>query len=139
MKFKFGDMVRILQHGSYSGLRGRVTSVNAHMTAPYPYGVKVFIGGSPKYVHLAEDEIELWSTDVETSSKVDHPSHYTWLPNGLEVIDLTECLNFNRGNSVKYLCRAGKKDPATELEDLKKARWYVEREIARVEKESKSA
>ncbi|MGW2919503.1 DUF3310 domain-containing protein [Streptomyces angustmyceticus] len=71
----------------------------------------------------------------EIEPAVDHPSHYTWLPNGLEVIDLTEHLNFNRGNAVKYIARAGRKSKLAEVEDLKKARWYVEREIQRIERE----
>jgi len=41
---------------------------------------------------------------------------------------------FNRGNAIKYLWRAGSKDPAAELEDLRKARWYVDREIDRLER-----
>ena len=62
---------------------------------------------------------------------VNHPSHYK-LANGTEVIDVTENLNFCRGNAVKYLCRAGHKDPAKEIEDLKKAEFYVKREISRL-------
>ncbi len=64
------------------------------------------------------------------SDPVNHPSHYTQFP--VEVIDLVEHLNFNRGNAVKYLCRAGAKDD--KLQDLQKAKWYVEREIERVKK-----
>lgn len=65
---------------------------------------------------------------------VNHPSHYAdgW-SNGAEVIDITEHLNFNRGNAVKYVARAGRKNPDTELEDLRKAAWYLSREIARLE------
>lgn len=44
-------------------------------------------------------------------------------------------LNFHRGNAVKYISRAGKKDPTKEIEDLKKAVWYLDREINRLEKE----
>lgn len=62
---------------------------------------------------------------------VNHPSHYTQYK-GVEVIDLTEQMNFNRGNAVKYICRAGFKAPEKELEDLRKARWYLDREIDRV-------
>lgn len=62
-----------------------------------------------------------------------NPSHYQ-LPGGLQLIDLTEQLNFCRGNAIKYLFRAGKKNPTEELEDLKKALWYVQREIDRVAK-----
>ena len=59
-----------------------------------------------------------------------NPAHYRRFP--VEVIDITEHLNFNRGNAVKYLARAGAKDGADELRDLEKALWYVEREIQRV-------
>lgn len=62
---------------------------------------------------------------------VNHPSHYK-MANGIEVIQLTEQLNFCRGNAVKYICRAGKKSKADEIEDLLKARWYINREIERL-------
>ena len=62
---------------------------------------------------------------------INNPSHYTQY-NGLEVIDLTEQMNFNRGNAVKYIARAGFKDPAKTVEDLQKAKWYIEREIERI-------
>lgn len=64
------------------------------------------------------------------------PDHYQGFSNGAEVIDITEHLNFNRGCAVKYLCRAGRKDPTKTLEDLNKARFYVEREIQRLTKET---
>lgn len=66
---------------------------------------------------------------------VNHPAHYT--DGKIEVIDFIEDkgLNFHRGNVVKYISRAGKKDPAKEIEDLKKAVWYLNREIGRLEKE----
>lgn len=62
---------------------------------------------------------------------VDHPAHYTAYK-GLEIIDLTEQMNFCRGNAVKYIARAGLKSKETEVEDLKKALWYVQREIERL-------
>lgn len=76
------------------------------------------------YDLLFEDEVEYSDDPVE------HPSHYAdgW-SNGAEVIDITEHLSFNRGNVVKYVARAGKKDPAKELEDLSKALFYLRREI----------
>ena len=62
-----------------------------------------------------------------------NPSHYKdGFSNGAEVIDITENLSFNRGNAVKYLARAGRKDSGRELEDLRKARWYLDREINRL-------
>lgn len=63
---------------------------------------------------------------------VHHPKHYTSLPNGIECIEVAENFNYNRGNAIKYTWRAGEKDPAKEIEDLLKARWYLDREIARL-------
>ncbi|MCZ4119018.1 DUF3310 domain-containing protein [Streptomyces sp. H39-S7] len=65
------------------------------------------------------------------SNPVNHPSHYTWLPNGFEVIDMTEHLNFNLGNAIKYIARAGRKSEDAVL-DLEKAQWYLAREIQRI-------
>ncbi len=65
------------------------------------------------------------------NDSVDHPKHYTSHPSGVECITVTEHMSFNVGNAVKYLWRADEKGNA--LEDLKKARWYVEREIQRRE------
>ncbi len=60
---------------------------------------------------------------------VNHPSHYT--KGKIEVADFIadQKLNFDRGNAVKYVCRAGSKDPDKEVQDLKKAIWYIEHEI----------
>lgn len=71
---------------------------------------------------------------AETSS-INHPQHYGG-DTTYEAIKVIEAwgLGFCLGNAVKYICRAGKKDKAAELEDLKKARWYLDREIQRLEK-----
>jgi hypothetical protein len=68
---------------------------------------------------------------------VNHPSHYT--SGKIEVIDFIEDqkLNYHRGNAVKYIARAGKKDPDKEVEDLKKGLWYLTREIQRLESDVK--
>ena len=65
---------------------------------------------------------------------VNHPSYYQ---GKIEVIDFIEDkhLGFNLGNCIKYIARAGKKNPEKLLEDLKKARWYLDREIGNMEKE----
>jgi hypothetical protein len=63
---------------------------------------------------------------------VHHPTHYTSHPSGVECIEVVEHYNFNVGNAIKYLWRAGLKDGADHLEDLQKAAWYVNREIRRV-------
>lgn len=63
---------------------------------------------------------------------VNHPRHYTQHPSGVECIEVVEHFGFNVGNAVKYLWRAGLKEGADPLEDLRKAAWYVQREIDRV-------
>lgn len=66
-----------------------------------------------------------------SQDRINHPSHYTFYK-GIEVIDVTEELNFNLGNAVKYVARAGHKDSGTHIEDLLKADWYLIREIDRI-------
>jgi hypothetical protein len=60
---------------------------------------------------------------------VNHPKHYTTHPSGIECIQITEHMGFNLGNAIKYVWRADLKHDA--IEDLRKARWYIEREIAK--------
>ena len=64
---------------------------------------------------------------------VNKPKHYNSHPSGVECITVTEHMNFNIGNAVKYLWRTDHKNG---LEDLKKAAWYINREIAKKEKEN---
>ena len=66
---------------------------------------------------------------------VNHPAHYTY--GSIEVIDIIEALGlpYHLGNAVKYIARAGKKDPDKETEDLRKAVWYLNRYIGLREKE----
>jgi hypothetical protein len=73
--------------------------------------------------HTAEE------TPVKKNDPVNSPSHYT--DGKIEVIDFItdKKLGFCLGNCVKYISRAGKKDPTKHIEDLKKAKWYLEREI----------
>jgi len=74
-----------------------------------------------------------------TSDPVNHPVHYNTHPAGIECIDVVEWLPFNVGNAIKYLWRAPHKSKgtstSTELQDLKKAIWYIQREIERRTKE----
>jgi len=67
--------------------------------------------------------------EQQTSQAVDHPAHYGGADNTYEAIKVIEAwqLGFNLGNVVKYISRAGKK--VSKLEDLKKAQWYLNREI----------
>lgn len=63
-----------------------------------------------------------WATDV-----VNKPKHYTEHPSGIECIQITEHMGFNLGNAIKYIWRCDLKKDA--IEDLKKAKWYIDREI----------
>ena len=64
---------------------------------------------------------------IKPAASVDHPPHYTSHPSGVECIQITEHMNFNVGNAIKYLWRCDQK--GKHIEDLKKARWYIDREI----------
>jgi hypothetical protein len=63
------------------------------------------------------------------STPVDHPPHYNKHPSGVECIDIIEHMDFCLGNAIKYIWRADLKGKA--IEDLEKARWYIDREIER--------
>jgi hypothetical protein len=71
-------------------------------------------------------------------SQVDHPSHYR-KDTGFEVIDVIEAwdLDFSLGNAVKYIARQGRKGTNTAGEDLRKAMWYIDHYIKRIEGEKK--
>ena len=64
-----------------------------------------------------------------------NPDHYR--RHGIELIDLIETMPFSRANVIKYVARAGHKNPDTEIEDLHTAAWYLDREIARLEGETR--
>lgn len=68
-------------------------------------------------------------TKVPPKDPVNNPAHYT--DGKIEVIDFIEDkkLNYHLGNAVKYIARAGKKDPTKTIQDLEKARWYLDRHI----------
>lgn len=68
---------------------------------------------------------------VEPVDIINHPPHYTSHPSGIECIQVTEHMSFTLGNAVKYIWRADLKND--KLEDLRKARWYLDREISRIE------
>ena len=78
-----------------------------------------------------------------SNDPVNHPSHYTSHPakcecgRGIEAIQITEHMGFNLGNAIKYVWRCDLKKLA--IEDLKKAVWYIQREIAKREKEAAQA
>ena len=87
---------------------------------------------------------------IKEDENVSHPSHYTWLKVkcGIEVIDITRHLDFNLGNAMKYILRAGRKPIVNEnlsddllraaIQDLKKALFYINDKIDMLENEYKS-
>lgn len=78
------------------------------------------------------------SPNVRAALDPTNPDHYRSHPSGVECITVTEHMGFCIGNAVKYLWRAGLKGGADmRLADMRKARWYVDREIARLEREEK--
>lgn len=97
----------------------------------------------------SNEEIDL----VKEFETVNHPKHYTSHPSGVECIEIVRHMSFNVGNAIKYLWRAGLKTPEhpafymgtpsgvkrmpidpKHIEDLKKAAWYINDEITRLEK-----
>ena len=68
---------------------------------------------------------------LDADNKVNRPEHYNSHPSGVECVQITEHMNFCLGNAIKYIWRASLKNG---LEDLKKAQWYITREIERLEK-----
>ena len=80
----------------------------------------------------------------EKEDKVNSPSHYSYLKKlcGIEVIDITRHMDFDLGNAIKYILRAGHKteegydDRSKTIEDLKKAAWYINDKIKTLENET---
>ena len=82
-----------------------------------------------------QKEYDQWKKETEKYDPVNLPSHYRSHPSGVECITITEHMGFNLGNAFKYIWRADLKGDA--IEDLNKARWYLDREISKRTKEGK--
>jgi hypothetical protein len=162
-KFKAGDRVVVVGIRGENGRRGEVTDPEANDSWPVEVSfddaglglctedelefehiydalsakpaVQVFGGEeSGLIIDMSKSQgifLDAIKVDSRPEDVVNHPSHYTWLPNGLEVIDVTAAFSFVRGNALKYLMRADHKGRT--LEDLKKARWYIDYEIRQLE------
>lgn len=82
---------------------------------------------------VRDDPISQPQVDTDTiHDPVNHPSHYTSHPSGVEAIEITRHMGFNLGNAMKYLWRNGLKDGQPAVQDLEKAVWYIQDEIARL-------
>lgn len=118
-----GDIVEMFVGDSFKNLSRHSTCRDWNLIWK-----NIFTGG---FTALSSEETTM------KEEKVNHPSHYTWLREkcGIEVIDITRWLDFDTGNAVKYLLRAGYKSEegmtAKEktIEDLKKAIWYINDKI----------
>lgn len=105
-----------------------------------PTGPKIRIGGIGEHYILETVRCEQTTAKAgemicEDCEPVDHPAHYGGASSVYEAIKVIHAwrLGFNLGNCLKYISRAGKKDPAKTLEDLKKARFYLDYEIRMLE------
>lgn len=107
--------------------------------------VSAVTGKKPlKLNHITTDTNTYVNTEVTapkpTHDKVNHPQHYISDPSGVECIEITRHRNFNVGNGIKYLWRAGLKEDVgmdvalKEIEDLEKCVWYIKDEIERLKK-----
>lgn len=114
------------------GSRRRPLDGFRKLNAPYP--VRVFVYDDHTMTYDNKDpEPELQLPNQEAPDPVNHPKHYT--DGRIEVIDYIEDkkLGYHLGNAVKYISRAGKKDPEKEVEDLQKAVWYINRKIEKLQ------
>lgn len=157
-KFHVGDRVRIHTKDDWDGNTGVVERVPTKYGSVQHYDIRIEgINGILDFAEtelrpadimalVPEDATVLASAPdvveyirfvkpavVDAVDSVNHPPHYNRFP--VEVINITEQLDFNKGNAVKYLARAGYKDGVDELEDLSKAAWYVNRAIEKLKKE----
>lgn len=84
---------------------------------------------TPHHFEIVTDYQSIENIEKLDADPVNHPSHYT--DGGIETIDFIEAkqLDYYTGNAVKYISRAGKKDPSKEVQDLEKAIWYLKRKV----------
>ena len=86
-----------------------------------------YINSKPFFPKSAQEIYKLMKLNKQMNDPVNHPPHYKQHPSGIECIQITEHMGFNLGNAIKYIWRADLKNDA--IEDLRKARWYIDREI----------
>jgi len=86
----------------------------------------------PQQPEVKEAKIGMVGKILGRKEAVNHPSHYGGKDNPYEAIKVIRAweLSFSLGNTIKYIARAGKKDPSKRIEDLHKAMWYLQEEIS---------
>lgn len=121
-----GNIVKLSQ-------KNTIVNINSNMIAEH----------IQKVLDNKEYFIEVKSTEdkkISVNDNVNHPKHYTNHPSGIECIEITRHYCFSIGNAIKYLWRAGLKteegmtNKQKEIEDLKKAIWYINDRIKQLEK-----
>lgn len=120
-----GNIVKLSQ-------KNTIVNINSNMIAEH----------IQKVLDNKEYFIEVKSTKdkIPVNDNVNHPKHYTNHPSGIECIEITRHYCFSIGNAIKYLWRAGLKteegmtNKQKEIEDLKKAIWYINDRIKQLEK-----
>lgn len=132
-KFKIGDVVKLINDQSCSSNKigdiGNIIDIDNDI-----YKVEVTTNKWNNRNWSYEVDLELYEEPKEV---INHPKHYNGdsLYETIKVIDAWQ-LNFNLGNCIKYISRADKKDSI--IQDLKKAKWYLEREITKLENADKN-
>lgn len=160
------SIVKCISDGLNKFIKGnlyRIVSKDFEHSKGYSYGV---VNDAGLIDYFTQDEIEKYFTDKDVpeaityfsnagtstctsfdiEDNVNHPSHYTWLKDlcGIEPIDICRHLDFDLGCVLKYVLRAGKKkemglsDIEKEIEDLKKAIFYINDKIEMLENEIKN-
>lgn len=117
-------------------LHGRADAAGFCVTGFYGGHVWLQRTGEPSSLTQCFADIDyaiaFLKTQTADASPVDHPKHYNSHPSGVECIDVVEWMSFNVGNAIKYIWRH--RDKGQPIEDLRKAVWYINREIQRMEK-----
>lgn len=128
------QIAEIAAQPDYAGKGTRVSGSLRRLVDSRDRGsVESRLGNDPEVGE--QGETEMASEVSPTQDAVNHPRHYNAHPSGVECITVTRWMNFNLGNVVKYVWRSGEKGAT--IEDLKKARWYLDDEIGRLEGLSK--
>ncbi|WJZ27861.1 hypothetical protein MOMMJLID_CDS0053 [Arthrobacter phage 1191A] len=140
-QYQTGDYVRIHDHDG-AEITVKITDSgipNRQGDFAFKAGARMFknseILGLGEVPVVSEDSAKKQWDLVAENEAVKHPAHYGGADDPYEAIKVIEAwdLNFNLGSVLKYVRRAGKKDASKELEDLRKARFYIDHEITRTE------
>ena len=129
-KFSVGEAVRVI--GFAQDCQIRVVHELCNVGQMYTFAVDGRVNEHTSYEPDIKPAFKTLDEVLQVASvpdPVNHPTHYTSHPSGVECIEITEHMGFNLGNALKYIWRADLKADA--IEDMEKAIWYLQREIAK--------